>query len=145
MKMCHSVPCGVVGKKMKENAFEISPYHLCPLVIHFQSNLTPNSKKIPHLQKNPASAIKWLGLGVIQVSIFERKVSLARKSINREKCFRISFSDRATFAHAAFSGSLLNGLNLGRGIMGQDQTQGELIAALKALLPCLDSTQGFRF
>jgi len=30
---------------------------------------TPKKSPIP--QKNPASAIKWLGLGVIQVSIFE--------------------------------------------------------------------------
>lgn len=66
-----------VGKKMKENAFKISLYHLHPLaicsaeVIHFQSNLIPNSKKILHSPQN-SSNCKWLGLGVIQVSIFER-------------------------------------------------------------------------
>lgn len=46
---------------MKENAFEISLYHLHPLalcsaeVIHFQNNFTPIFKKIPNAPKNPFS------------------------------------------------------------------------------------------
>lgn len=96
----------------------------------------PPPKKMQHLQ------VAWTW-GYIGQYLW--KVALARKSKNSKRCFCISFSDMAMLAHAGFSHSISNGLKLGRGITGQDQTQGELIMAPEALLPYLDSTQGFRF
>lgn len=73
--MCHSIQRGDAEKMVKENAFEISLYHLHPLalcsaeVIHFQSNLTPNFRKIPRASK------KTLSQSVLNLDLY-RSVSL---------------------------------------------------------------------
>lgn len=145
MKICHSIPCSIFGKCIWN--FPVSLASLCPLLC--RTHLLPEQpysqfQKNPPPPKNQASAIKWLGLGVTEISIFEKLLSQGKVKIGK-KCFCVSFSDRATLAHAGFSRSILNGLKLGRGITSQDQMQGELVTALKALLLCLGSTRGFQF
>lgn len=56
---------------------------------------SPNSEKVTHLQKNPAaSAIKWLGRGVIQVSIFERLLLEGKVKIGKHVSVSASVTGR---------------------------------------------------
>lgn len=138
----------VLGKRWKKMHSKFSCITCIPWPFALQKSfiskaiLPPTPKKLPTPPKMQHLQVAWTW-GYIGQYLW--KVALARKRKNSKSCFCISFSDRAMLAHAGFSHYISNGLKLGRGITGQDQTQGELIMAPEALLPYLDSTQGFRF
>lgn len=122
MKTCHSITCGIVGKKLKENAIKISPYCLHPLTL-FSAEVASRAILSPTLQKfvtppkkNPSGVpVAWNFTGQ-----YLWKVALAMESKNSKRSFCTSFSDKAILARAGFSHYILNGLKVSRGITGQD-------------------------
>lgn len=118
--MCHSISCGIVGKKLKENAIEISLYCLHPLAlcstkVTSREILPPTLEKFLIPEKKMPVPWTWNFTGQ-----YLWKVAFAMKSKNSKRSFCTSFPDKATLAHAGFSHYILNGLEVGRGITGQD-------------------------
>lgn len=139
MKMCHSITCGIVGKKLKENAIKISPYCLHPLTL-FSAEVASRAILSPALQKfvtpPKKTPVGFQWFGILQVSVFERLLLQWKAKIVKEVSVPASLTKQFLLvlaSHTTFwmGWKWAEELQVRTVVLSQE----ELITVLKSLLP----------
>lgn len=109
----------MLGKSWKKMQSKF-PHIVCiPWPFALQKSLPEKSYLQPYKNSSPLKKmpVAWTWNFTGQ---YLWNVALAMKTKNSKRSFCTSLSDKATFAHAGFSHYALNGLEVSRGITGQD-------------------------